>query len=155
MWWFSYVLTTANERAGEPVTRFFRAGLLFNYSIHNMGNPSDHLANERTFLAWIRTSIGIMAFGFVVVKFTLFMRQLGLVLQKNIAVPEHGYSAAMGIFLVAFGAAIGLFSFTRYKRVEQQLNDQTYKHGHILTTILAVSVVLMGLLLVVYLVRAA
>lgn len=120
-----------------------------------MGNPSDHLANERTFLAWIRTSIGIMAFGFVVVKFTLFMRQLGLVLQKNIAVPEHGYSAAMGIFLVAFGAAIGLFSFTRYKRVEQQLNDQTYKHGHILTTILAVSVVLMGLLLVVYLVRAA
>ena len=33
----------------------------------NVGNVSDHLANERTFLAWIRTSIGIMAFGFVVV----------------------------------------------------------------------------------------
>ena len=120
-----------------------------------MGNPSDHLANERTFLAWIRTSIGIMAFGFVVVKFTLFMRQLAIVLQKNITVPEHGYSSVIGIFLVAFGAGIGLLSFTRYKRVEQQLNEQAYKHGHILTTILAVSVVLMGLLLVVYLVRAA
>ena len=34
-----------------------------------------HMANERTFLAWIRTSIGIMAFGFVVEKFALFMKQ--------------------------------------------------------------------------------
>ena len=39
---------------------------------------TDHLANERTFLAWIRTSIGIMAFGFVVQKFALFMRQVSL-----------------------------------------------------------------------------
>jgi hypothetical protein len=36
---------------------------------------ADHLANERTFLAWIRTSIGIMGFGFVVVKFSRFLRQ--------------------------------------------------------------------------------
>ena len=43
-------------------------------------NPSDHLANERTFLAWIRTSIAIMAFGFVVVKFTFFIKQLSIVL---------------------------------------------------------------------------
>lgn len=36
---------------------------------------ADHLANERTFLAWIRTSIGIMGFGFVVVKFSRFLCQ--------------------------------------------------------------------------------
>ncbi|MBB5439184.1 uncharacterized membrane protein YidH (DUF202 family) [Pedobacter sp. AK017] len=44
------------------------------------GNAGDHLANERTFLAWIRTSIGIMGFGFVVVKFSLFVRQIGIAL---------------------------------------------------------------------------
>src|SRR6202012_4941228 len=44
---------------------------------------SDHLANERTFLAWIRTSIGIMAFGFVVVRFSLFVKQLTLILNKD------------------------------------------------------------------------
>ena len=37
-------------------------------------NIREHLANERTFLAWMRTSIGIMAFGFVVVKFALFVK---------------------------------------------------------------------------------
>ena len=35
--------------------------------------PNDHLANERTYLAWVRTGVGIMAFGFVVVKFSLFL----------------------------------------------------------------------------------
>lgn len=37
-------------------------------------NRRVHLANERTFLAWIRTSIGIMAFGFAFEKFALFVR---------------------------------------------------------------------------------
>jgi putative membrane protein len=46
----------------------------------NKGNPADHLANERTFLAWVRTSIGIMAFGFVVVKFSLFTKQILFIL---------------------------------------------------------------------------
>ena len=38
-------------------------------------NLNDHLANERTFLAWLRTGIGVMVFGFVVVKFSLFLKQ--------------------------------------------------------------------------------
>jgi len=39
---------------------------------------SDHLANERTFLAWVRTGIAVMAFGFVIERFGLLMRELGL-----------------------------------------------------------------------------
>jgi putative membrane protein len=45
-------------------------------------NRCVHMANERTFLAWIRTSIGIMAFGFVVEKFALFIKQMSLILGK-------------------------------------------------------------------------
>ena len=41
---------------------------------------ADHMANERTFLAWIRTSLGIIAFGFVIERFGLFIRQMGLIL---------------------------------------------------------------------------
>ena len=37
---------------------------------------SDHAANERTFLAWVRTGIATVAFGFVVEKFNLFVRTL-------------------------------------------------------------------------------
>ena len=42
-------------------------------------NPRDHLANERTFLAWIRTSISIIAFGLAVFKFTLFEKYSSIV----------------------------------------------------------------------------
>lgn len=41
------------------------------------------MANERTFLAWIRTSIGIMAFGFVVEKFALFIKKMGYFFERS------------------------------------------------------------------------
>src|ERR1700753_1620548 len=83
-------------------------------------NSSDHLANERTFLAWIRTSIAIMAFGFVVVRFSLFVRQLSLVLDKKIAAAK-GDSYIIGIALVVIGGLLALFAFFRYKTTERQL----------------------------------
>ena len=79
------------------------------------------MANERTFLAWIRTSIGIMAFGFVVEKFALFIKQISIVLGKSniekALPPSHGYSAIVGIFLVGLGSLMGLLAFVRYKKV--------------------------------------
>lgn len=72
---------------------------------------NDHLANERTYLAWVRTGIGIMAFGFVVVKFSLFVKQIGFVLQTKISAPSHGYSSIIGIILVALGTLAIFFFF--------------------------------------------
>jgi putative membrane protein len=118
------------------------------------GSASDNLANERTFLAWIRTGIGIMAFGFVVVKFTLFVKQLSLVLQKPLPAPSHGYSTAIGIFLVAFGSLLNLMAFIRYRLISKQLNDTGYKPNNILTTVLIIFILLAGVSLVWYLVSS-
>ena len=122
---------------------------------HKRGNPSDHLANERTLLAWTRTSIGIMAFGFVVVKFSLFVKQISLVLGKEYAVHSRGISALVGIMLVAVGAATIIFSYVRYKRTEKQLNDGTYNHSSLLITLLTGFIFLVSLLLIVYLIESA
>src|SRR5580704_2403835 len=108
------------------------------------GNVNEHLANERTFLAWIRTGIGIMAFGFVVVKFTLFVKQLSLVLQKPLSAPSHGYSTAIGIFLVGFGSLLNLWSFLRYRATTKQLQDANYKPSNLLTTMLVAFILLAG-----------
>ena len=118
------------------------------------GSASDHLANERTFLAWIRTGIGIMAFGFVVVKFTLFVKQLSLVLQKPLPTPSHGYSTAIGILLVGFGSLLNLMSFIRYRIINKQLQDANYKPSNLLTTVLITFILLAGVLLVWYLVSS-
>jgi len=84
-------------------------------------NRRVHMANERTFLAWIRTSIGIMAFGFVVEKFALFLKQISYFLGKEVVPPPRGYSSFFGIFLVALGALMGVLAFIRYKRLRNRL----------------------------------
>ncbi|NEW84720.1 MAG: DUF202 domain-containing protein [Mariniphaga sp.] len=119
-------------------------------------NRRVHMANERTFLAWIRTSIGIMAFGFVVEKFALFMKQMSFVLEKStigeVSPPSHGYSAILGIFLVGLGALMGLLAFIRYKKVEKQINDDTWQPSSRLDALLTISVLVVGIFLVVYLI---
>lgn len=119
------------------------------------GNPSDHLANERTLLAWTRTSIGIMAFGFVVVKFSLFVKQISLALGKEYIIQQKGYSAIAGILLVAVGASTTIFSYIRYKRTETQLTEGTYNHSSLLITLLTGFIFLVSLLLIVYLIESS
>jgi putative membrane protein len=119
------------------------------------GNPSDHLANERTLLAWTRTSIGIMAFGFVVVKFSLFVKQISLVLGKEYAIHSRGISALVGILLVGVGAATTVFSYVRYKRTEKQLKEGTYSHSSLLITLLTAFIFLVSVLLIIYLIESA
>ena len=86
------------------------------------------MANERTFLAWVRTNIGIMAFGFVIEKFGLFIKQMGLILGKvRIQNPSssHEYSALIGILIVGFGILMNIFAYTNFKRIEKQIEQHT------------------------------
>lgn len=115
---------------------------------------SDHLANERTFLAWMRTSIGIMAFGFVVVKFSLFLRQLSLLLGKNAALPPPtGYSSAIGIVLVAVGAVVLILAYLKYKKTEKQIQNENFQPSSPLALFLTIVILILSLLLIFYLIQ--
>ena len=123
-------------------------------------NRRVHMANERTFLAWVRTSIGIMAFGFVVEKFALFMKQLSYFLGRS-GLPtsqtfpsSRGYSSILGIFLVGLGAVMGLLAFIRYKKVEKQIDEDAYQPSLILDILLTISILAVGLFLVIYLIHS-
>ena len=122
--------------------------------IKKQGNPSDHLANERTFLAWIRTSIGIMAFGFVVVKFSLFVKQVSLILGKGNVIQNRGYSAIVGIILVAVGTVTSVLSYLRYRETAKQLKEGTYSHSSLLITVLTAFIFLVSALLIAYLIQS-
>src|ERR1700744_3525027 len=115
------------------------------------GNPSDHLANERTFLAWIRTSIALMGFGFVVVKFSLFVRQLSLAVGAHPVTPPTGFSGIIGMCLVAVGALTALIGYLRYRRIEKQLLNQAFYPRSGLLLVLTAGVIGASLLLLYYL----
>lgn len=115
-------------------------------------NVADHLANERTFLAWLRTSIALMGFGFVVVKFSLFVKQLSLMLTDKAVVPVKGFSAYIGISLVVIGAATALIGFLRYRQIRKQLLDQNFAPSFNLLLLLTVAVLIVSAMLIWYLV---
>lgn len=122
-----------------------------NDKLPNRQNVSDHLANERTFLAWVRTSIGIMGFGFVVVKFSLFTRQIAAALDKATPIPHTGYSHAIGVMLVALGGLVILFAFIRYQVTKKQLETGGFYQSGALIKITTALIFLISILLLLYL----
>nr|WP_295932927.1 DUF202 domain-containing protein [uncultured Dyadobacter sp.] len=115
---------------------------------------NDHLANERTYLAWVRTGVGIMAFGFVVAKFSLFVTQIGLALGTGDKVPTHGYSRVIGVVLVLFGAASIMLSFLQYRRTESQLRTGSYRPSSWLPNLLTGVIAAISAVLIAYLLES-
>ena len=116
------------------------------------------MANERTFLAWIRTSIAIIAFGFVIEKFSLFMKEMSFILGKatieNEGPVSHGYSSAAGILLVVFGTLMSVLAYVKFKKTQKQIDQGVYKISSSLDLILAVSIFMVGFFLIVYLLKS-
>ncbi|MDQ1149548.1 YidH family protein [Sphingobacterium zeae] len=114
---------------------------------------NDHLANERTFLAWIRTSLGIMGFGFVVVKFSLFIRQIELILKKDVVVgSQHEYSGVVGVSIVVIGALTVIVAFFKYRKTNKQIEEENFVQTSNSITIVAVLIFVIGLILSWYLI---
>jgi len=117
-------------------------------------NRRVHMANERTFLAWTRTSISIMALGFVVEKFALFLKQVSSYLGRVATPPPAGYSSVLGIILVGLGAIMGVLAFFRYKTVPRQIDSDTYAPSMLLDVLLILAVLTTGLFLMLYLIHS-
>jgi putative membrane protein len=93
-------------------------------------NYGDHAANERTFLAWVRTGIAVIAFGFVIEKFDLFIRALA---REDLFEPARRPELRKlteplgryeGLALIIMGAALVAAAAVRFIRTERLLADQ-------------------------------
>jgi inner membrane protein YidH len=86
-------------------------------------HPSDHLANERTFLAYVRTAIAFIGLGFVVARFGVFLREYQIAV--HVAPHGPGVSAPLGIAMVVAGVGIAAFGLYRYIGVERAIDRGT------------------------------
>ena len=89
---------------------------------HPTANTSDLLAAERTYLAWLRTGLALMGFGFVVARFGLFLREIQLA--QHLALQAHtGLSLWFGTALVAMGVLMEIAATTRHLKLVRQLQS--------------------------------
>jgi putative membrane protein len=89
----------------------------------------DHAANERTYLAWVRTGIAVIAFGFVIEKFNLFLLTLAAAGMQNevhrsqLATVSGSISRYDGLVLIFGGAGLVMLATTRFVRTTRMLDD--------------------------------
>ncbi len=114
----------------------------------------DHSANERTLLAWIRTGIALMAFGFAIARFSLFLREMS---QANAATSraEHAVGSGwFGVLLVILGLFTNLAALTRYARIRRALEEgKVIAPGATLAYALAIGSALVAVAMAVMLAR--
>jgi len=86
---------------------------------------TDHSANERTYLAWIRTAIAIMAFGFIIERFDLFIFYIGRAIgdTKHFQPSISAEFVGLGLFLVSIfivvSATVRFFMYKKFIEVEE------------------------------------
>lgn len=113
---------------------------------------SDHAANERTYLAWVRTAIAIMAFGFLLERFDLFLASLSHVASVAAHSLHLRGSEWAGLLLIIFGALVILLATLRFLRCRRNIEEErdVPYAGTLGEKLLATIMVLMALFLVAY-----
>jgi putative membrane protein len=114
-------------------------------------DPRVYMAAERTFLAWIRTGLALMGFGFVVARFGLFLRALSVVAQP---VPQTThFSVWVGTALVLIGVAVNVLAALHHVRLVRDLNRGVASFDRPSALAISVALVLaaVGIAMAVYL----
>lgn len=117
-------------------------------------DPRVRFAAERTLLAWMRTGLALMGFGFVVARFGLFLREIAAAGQVAVPHRSTGWSLWIGVGLIALGVAVSLlasFEYYRFVTLSQQGRSYTPRTA-LLAVIVAVVLGLLGIIMAVYLI---
>lgn len=105
-------------------------------------DPRVDQANERTLLAWVRTGVGLMAFGFVIARAGVWLRELGGASGRS-----TGGLSWLGVAFVALGSGACVVAAVEYARVRRAIREGTPRSTGRLAPVLAVLVAVLGLAL--------
>lgn len=118
---------------------------------------SDHAANERTFLAWVRTAIAVMAFGFVIERFDLFLQVMAPQLALKAATPHsQTFANLAGLAFIAIGVLMVAVAGFRFRTTARDIDAERMVpgSGERFDLGLAALLGLLGVALFLYLSRA-
>jgi putative membrane protein len=114
--------------------------------IPNEHRSNEYLANERTFLAWIRTSIAVISLGFVLSRFSLWLQDLSTGMTR-IPLRAHGVSLPLGEALMVFGGLLAVLAAWRYHVVNRAIYENRVQPDRWLIVLIAAAVALLAVVM--------
>ena len=116
----------------------------------NPNRARDHLANERTFLAWVRTGVALVVFGFAIGRFSLAMRQLTSLGARP--VQTAGLSVWLGAGSIVAGIVLVVVGLIRYRKTRTQLDAGTFEPAGFVVDLITILTAVFGFMLAAYLI---
>jgi putative membrane protein len=110
----------------------------------------DHLANERTFLAWVRTGVAFIVFGFAIGRFAVALTEISRIGGTHNT--PGGVSLWLGVVSVLLGIGLVAVGWIRYDRTRKQIESGEFTVSVRLITIVTAATILLGLVMAAYLV---
>src|SRR2546421_6618903 len=140
-------MTQQEENAGKTTENQYTP--LPNH-IGTSKKVTDHLANQRTFLAWIGTGLATITFGFVVERFGLLLRELGFKIGLADVLPIH-YSSFFGVSLTLLGVIMMIVALVEFLQIRRSIDSERFHPPAAFSIILTILAALIGILLALYL----
>jgi inner membrane protein YidH len=109
-------------------------------TIDETKRATEYLANERTFLAWIRTSVAVISLGFVLARFSVWLRELSAQRQVH----RGGISLPIGVAMMILGGALTILAAWRYHVVNRNIEHGKVSADRGLVVLVAVMVTLLS-----------
>ena len=113
-------------------------------TIEEAKRATEYLANERTFLAWIRTSVAVVSLGFVLARFSVWFGEFAVQRGPQLSGHRPGMSLLIGVGMMIFGALLSMLAAWRYHVVNRDIERGKVRADSGLVILVTVGVALLS-----------
>jgi len=116
-----------------------------------------YLANQRTFLSWVRTSIALIGLGFAIERFSIFLQQFRLIADPDTAgnaasATAHEYSALVGIGMIVVGTGLVIYALKNYLDSNKTIASGRYMPKNAIVYTASATIMGLGIIMIIFLI---